>query len=466
MRRLGVIAAMLVAALIAGAIASRPSRGDGGPYLVRAIFDNAAFVVSGEQVRIAGAPVGSVNSLDVTKGPTRRAAVTLEIDNTAFTPFYADATCSIRPQSLIAERYVDCNPGTSNSTPLPKIEHGGGAGSYLLPVTRTQSPVDTDIVQDISQQPLRERLSIILDELGTGLAARGSDLNDVIRRANPALGHTDQVLKILAQQNRVLAQLATDSDKVLAPLARVRRSMAGFIVGANQTALAGASRAAAIAQSFHLLPSFLSQLRPLMIDLGALADQGTPLMQSLGQSASALGRQFENLTPFAKAARPALIELGNALQQSQPLLLASTPLANRLNSLGTQAAPAAKDLNRLTASLDVTGAIQQLMRVLFYGTSATNAFDSIGHYARAQGIVGDCTGYALTPVTGCSANFSSSSAAADVPSGRTMRARRARAARTGRAAPAGQASGAAAGTTNARTQQLGHLLDYLIGGGR
>ena len=55
-----------------------------------------------------------------------------------------------------------------------------------------------------------------------------------------------------------------------------------------------------------------------MADLGSLADQGTPLMTSLGQSASALGRQFANLTPFASKARTALIELGASARESQP----------------------------------------------------------------------------------------------------------------------------------------------------
>ena len=93
---------------------SGSSRGAGAPYLVRAIFDDAAFAVAGEDVRIAGADVGSIQSLDVT--PDRRhAAVTLAIDDARFTPFYANATCSIRPQSLIGERYVDCDPGSSSA---------------------------------------------------------------------------------------------------------------------------------------------------------------------------------------------------------------------------------------------------------------------------------------------------------------------------------------------------------------
>ena len=257
MRRVGLIVAVLV--LVAGlwAIAgpgfSRSAGPDGGgSYQVRAIFDNAAFAVPGEDVRVAGAPVGSITSLGVTS--TNRAAVTMTIDNAGFVPFHANATCAIRPQSLIAERYVDCDPGTSSAPPLQRIQRGQGAGSYLLPVTRTSSPIDVDIVQNISQEPIRQRLSIILDELGTGLAARGSDLNAVIRRADPALGATNQVFKILASQNAVLAQLASDSDAVLAPLARARTQIADFVTQANTTAVASAQRSADISRSIQLLP--------------------------------------------------------------------------------------------------------------------------------------------------------------------------------------------------------------------
>ncbi len=137
-------------------------------------------------------------------------------------------------------------------------------------------------------------------------------------------------------------------------------------------------------------------------------------MASLGQSAAALGRQFQNLTPFAQAARPALIELGKTSQQSQPSLLATIPLARTLLNVGTQGVPSANSLDKLTASLDRTGAIEQLMAVLFYGTTAGNGFDSIGHYVRTEPLVGDCTGYAQTPVLGCSANFTTASGSADV----------------------------------------------------
>lgn len=457
---------MLITAAVIAAVANASGGSGGDPYYVRAIFDDASFAVNGEQVRIAGAPVGSIASLGVCTtqtaacrpGTLNKAAVTLEIDDARFTPFHANATCAIRPQSLIGEMYVDCNPGTAAAPELKRIDSGPGTGDYYLPVTQTSSPVDFDIVQDIYQEPVAQRLAIILNELGTGLAARGSDLNAVIRRADPALGNTDQVLKILAGQNRALAKLATDSSAVLGPLARQRKALADFITQANTTSQASAVRAADISKSIRLLPGFLTQLRPLMADLGTLSDQGTPLASDLGRSAAALGREFQALTPFATTARTALINLGAAAQKSQAPLIATIPLAQQLGRLGTQAAPAATELNRLTASLDKTGAIGQLMAVLFYGTTAANGFDSLGHYVRDELLVSDCTGFSVTPVTGCSAKFVKGSAAAATASAAAV-SPASRAVLTNATAKAG------ASVAGATAAPLSRLLDYLIGPG-
>jgi ABC-type transporter Mla subunit MlaD len=457
MRRLGAIGSVLVALAITVSLgATSSSRGAGGPYLVRAIFDDAAFAVPGEDVRIAGAPVGSIDSLDVTAD--HKAAVTIAITTASFTPFHADATCAIRPQSLIGEKYVDCEPGSSSAPQLTKITSGPGTGSYYLPVTRTTSPVDSDIVQNIYQEPIRQRFALILDELGTGLAARGSDLNAVIHRANPALGQTDKVLQILAHQNHQLAQLSTDSNAVLTPLAKVKTAIADFIAQANTTSVASAARATDESRSIQLFPPFLRALRPLMVSLGQLADQGTPLMASLGQSATALGRQFQNLAPFARTARPALIALGKSSAQSQPLLEATLPLAQRLRKLGSHTLAPATSLDRLTASLDQTGAIEQLMSVLFYGVSAANGFDSSGHYVRTEPQVGSCTAYVKVLTPGCAANFAkakgaaASAAASPPPTAQVTRV-------------ATKAASAATAKPSTSTALRG-LLRYLIGSGR
>jgi phospholipid/cholesterol/gamma-HCH transport system substrate-binding protein len=447
-RRVAAITVAVVVLLAAALIVRSAGGSGGGSYTVRAIFDDASFAAAGEDVRIAGANVGSITALGVTAD--KRAAVTLSISDRRFAPFHADASCAIRPQSLIGEQYVDCQPGSAAAPALARVTRGPGAGSYLLPVTQTSSPIDSDIVQNISTEPVRQSLAVIINEFGTGLAARGSDLNAVIHRANPALGDTDRVLKILAGQNHVLAQLATSSDTVLAPLARERSRLSDFVVQANTTAVASAARAADIRRTFALFPSFLRQLRPLMADLGALADQGTPLLRQLGTSASALGRQFANLTPFAATARTSLIDLGAAAQQSQPSLVATLPLAQRLQRLGSAGAPTAANLDKLTASLNSTGAIQQLMSLLFNGASAGNGFNSLGHYLRDEPLVSSCTNYATSALLGCSANFASAKTATAAPA---------------RTDPVVSAAVSATAAPSGATASLHGLLAYLIGRG-
>ncbi len=457
MRRIAAAAALLLAAgalLVVGVGA----RGGGpSPYNVRAIFDDASAVVTGEDVRIAGAPVGTITAEGVTRD--KKAALTLEIDRSAFVPFHANASCQIRVQSVIGEKFVDCNPGTSAYPALTRIRRGPGAGSYYLPVTQTQSPVDFDIVQNISRLPVREQFALILNELGTGLAARGSDLNAVIRRADPALGYTDQVLKILARQNHQLAQLATNSNTVLGALARVKNQLTGFIQNANTTSVASAARATDEARSFHLLPGFLRQLQPLERDLGSLAQQGTPLFTTLSQAAPSINSQYQQLAPFARATRTSLIALGKSAVQQQPALLATIPLDRRLERLGKYTAPAATLLDRLLSSLQSTGGIQQLMTLLYNGTGATNGFDAVGHYIRTQSLFGSCTAYAKVPVPGCSANFVHTGSAAVA---NTML----RFSHDKPAVAAAVRSVQQTGSPRPPTRSLSSLLSYLLGAAR
>src|SRR5438270_3676477 len=166
---IGVAAVVLVALL---AISAGKSK---GTYQVRAIFDDAGNIIPGENVKIDGVKVGTVGSVEPT--PQEKAAVVLEIDNKGFADFRADASCTIRPQALIGEKFVDCLPtqprveGTPLPAPLRKIPSGQeGAGQHLLPVTNTHSPVDVDRLNDSNRLPIRQRFTILRNGLGAGPA--------------------------------------------------------------------------------------------------------------------------------------------------------------------------------------------------------------------------------------------------------------------------------------------------------
>jgi phospholipid/cholesterol/gamma-HCH transport system substrate-binding protein len=385
-------------------------------YFVRAIFDNASTLVTGEDVKVAGVPVGVISDLEVTHD--KKAAVSLRIDDSKFVPWKADASCKIGSQGLIGEKFVDCEPGSAAADPLRKIESGDGEGERLLPVERTSSPVDLDLVNDIMRLPYRQRFAILLQEFGTGLAGRGGDLNEVIHRANPALRETDEVLKILADQNRTLARLASDSDTVLGPLARERESLADFIVQANATGQAAAERRGDLRESIRLLPDFLRELRPLMADLEDFTDQGTPLLTDLNAAAPALGRLIKGQGTLSDAARESFPSLGDALERGRPALIDARPLIRDLGALGREAAPVSVKLDELTRSLNRTGAIERLNDVLYYLALVSNGFDGLGHYLRAGLLTNVCSTYAVQFSSGCQSTFYDPSAESASASGR------------------------------------------------
>ena len=217
-----------------------------------------------------------------------------------------------------------------------------------------------DVINNTLRLPYRERLSILLSELGTALAGRGEELNKVIHRANPALRETDDVLKILADQNRELARLARNSDEALAPLAREREAFADFVVKANETGQASAERSDDIRRGIALLPDFLAELEPLMADLEDFADQGIPLLADLGDSAPALGRLIKAQGTLADSSRESFPSLGDALERGRPALIRSRPLFQDLNKLGKQLGPTSIDLDDLLKSLDQTGGLERL----------------------------------------------------------------------------------------------------------
>jgi len=414
MRRVAALA-VLIAAVVAVVLVVGLG-GEDNPYRVRAIFDNAGFVIPGEDVKVAGVKVGKIAELDVTDD--FKAAVVLEITDPGYQDFRQDAECEVRPQSLIGERFVECRPtqahapGEQAAAPLERIGDGPGKGEYLLPVERTSKAVDIDLINDVMREPERERLSIILAELGTGLAGRGEDLDAVIRRANPALKEVDDVLAILASQNRTLERLATDSDTVLAPLARERRHVASALENSAEVAQAAAERRAELEAGLQRLPGFLRELRPTMTRLGALSDEMTPVLSDLGAAAPSVNRLILQLGPFSTAAVPALESLGEAAEIGTPAVTDARPVIADLRRAATSALPVARSAANILTSLRRTRGIERAMDYVFYQVAAINGFDSFGHYLRAGLIVNGCSTYATEPVLGCSSGWAGSSASA------------------------------------------------------
>jgi ABC-type transporter Mla subunit MlaD len=408
-----------VAALVAVVLLATSAGGSGGGYSVRAIFDDAGNLTVGEDVKIDGVKVGTVGS--VTPTPFAKAAVVLNIENPGFQDFREDASCTIRPQALIGEKFVDCLPtqqrveNTQLPPPLKTIPSGQeGAGQVLLPVTGTHSPVDPDLLGDITRLPEAQRLTIVLNELGAGFAGRGADLNAVLHRSNPALQGLEQVLAILAKENKTLEDLAVEGDRATAPLAAERARLIGFVKESGKVARASANQRGALAQNLAAFPAFLEQLGPAMERLGRFAQQTTPTFEDLGIAAPGINKTFQNTAPFSKSFEGFLQALGKNAKNTASALKAVEPLLPLAKGLGKNAKPFAGNLSGLLTNLKSTGGLERLLDFIYLGGASINGYDALGHFLRTEIFASTCLTYSVqtnpTCTTGKFIGASSSSA--------------------------------------------------------
>ncbi len=421
MRRIAAIA-LACAAAAALVIAAAEANDDGGGYEVRAIFDNSGFLAPGMDVRVAGANAGSVAELDVTfpdetalldgSDEPGKAVVVLRIDDPGFQDFRKDASCQIYPQSLLGEKFVDCEPtqprapGTEPPPELDVIAEGErGEGQRLLPLERNGKSVDLDLVNNIMREPYPDRFRLILNDLGAGLAARGDELAEIVERSNPALRETNKVLAVLARQNRALEGLARNSDAVMTELAGERDRVASFINEATTVGEATLSRRAELEQTFARFPGFLRELRATMGELRSFSDASAPVFSDLGDAAPALTRASLALEPFSAAGTRAFTTLGDAADEAGAPLRAADPVIRQARDLAVAGAPAITELSLLLATLRRTGGFQGLLETIFGLGGTLNAFDSLGHFTRAVIPANVCFDYTSIEQSGCGATF-------------------------------------------------------------
>jgi phospholipid/cholesterol/gamma-HCH transport system substrate-binding protein len=423
MRKAIVIGGLVAAAIVAIVLISSGG-GESSGYVVRAIFDNGGFMVKGEQVRVAGANVGQIESVGVTlpgevdsyeggkeQAVSGKAVIVMQITDPGFQDFRSDATCLIRPQSLIGEKFVDCRPtlprapGAKPAAALKKIPSGQpGAGEYLLPLENNSTSVDPDLINDINKLPYAQRFRLIFNELGAGLAGRGADIEAAVKRANPALRDLDRLLGILNSQSKQLTQLNADSEQILEPLARERAQVAGFFTNSGAAAQATTERGKALEESLQKFPAFLRQFRTTMRSLQGFSDVATPVFADLGKAAPSFTETTQLLTPFSAASTVALKSLGATGEEAGPTLRAADPVVRKTSQLALTGVSPTTSLAKFLASTKETKGFDALTELIYNFTAASNGFDKYGHFSRLLVTLTNCLEYEVE-ASGCSAKF-------------------------------------------------------------
>jgi phospholipid/cholesterol/gamma-HCH transport system substrate-binding protein len=425
MRGKWLIAAGLVAAVVVVVLLLAGGGNGNNGYVVRGIFDSGGFMVAGEEVRVAGATVGEIESVGVTEpgeidsyedgrpqAVPGKAVIAMKIADPAFQDFREDASCLIRPQSLIGEKFVDCRPtlprapGSKPAPALQEIPDGQpGEGQFLLPLENNSTSVDPDLINNINQLTYVQRFRLILNELGAGLAGRGEDVEEVVKRANPVLRDADRVFGILRAQRNQLAQLAADSEQILAPLSRERTSVVGFFSNAGAAAQASAEEGDSVEASLQKLPAFLRELRTTMGSFEYFTEAGTPVVEALGKAAPSFTQATRALTPFSAASTVSLKALGATGEVAGPKIRAADPVVVKTRNLANTGAVPTTELANFLVSAKKSGGFDSIADTIYNSAASTNEFDRYGHFTRSLFALTNCIDYETAPASGCGANF-------------------------------------------------------------
>jgi virulence factor Mce-like protein len=404
MKRALASAAVVIAVAAFLLIAGGASNGTAaGTYRIE--LDNAFGLVPGSDFKVAGVPAGTISSLGLDQ-KTLHAVVTVQITQSGLGQFHRDAFCQSRPQSLIGEYFLDCQPGASG----PVLKSGS-----TIPVTNTQSTIPADLLQNVLRMPYRERLTLIINELGAAAAGRSGDLQAALRRAVPALTETDNVLNILANDSKTLQQLTVNSDAVVGALANNSVLVQRFITEANNAATETATQQGNLRTTLAELPGFLEQLRPALAKLDSATTANQPVLVNLNASARQLNRLLVDLPPFSHSAIPAIRSLGQASVTGRRALIAAKPTVAALNQFSKPTPELAQNLAIVGHDLDnrsraveadsrspggkgFTG-LEALLQYAFNQPLAINSFGQFGHLLAVDAFLDPrCAPYA-TPAT-------------------------------------------------------------------
>ncbi len=300
-------AAALVIAVVAVAVILLSS---GSTYQVKAIFQNASQIVSGDLVEVAGNSVGTVTNIALT--PNGQAQLTLGITAKAIDPLRQGTTATVREvsQSGIASRYVDLDLGSANN---PAIHDGG-----VIPTQQTTSEVDLDELYNTLNGPTRKGLQDVFQGSAAQYQGQGGSAQLAWEYLNPAVASASVLLGELNRSPATLTSFLVNSSHLLSDLSQRQADLSGVVSNLATTEEALAAQPAALGNSLQRLPGFMALADTTFVNLRSALDALTPLVNDSKPVAPKLQQLLTQLKPLAQDAVPTVNALSNIVRRPGP----------------------------------------------------------------------------------------------------------------------------------------------------
>lgn len=281
---------------------------NGGTYQVRAVFQNASQIVSGDQVEVGGTPVGSVSGIALT--PNGQARLTLNITDKSFHPLRQGTTATVRQLSLsgIAGRYIELRPGPVNR---PAIRNNG-----TIPTTDTTSAVDLDEIFNTLNGPTLKGLQNVFAGSAAQYKGAGKKAQAALAYLNPAVAASSMLFSELDRGNGgYFTQFVTKTSKLVSDAATRSSDLTGLVSHLSTTTRALAAQKTNLAGTLQRLPGFMAEADTTFVNLRRALDQLKPLVDDSKPVAPKLQQLLVQLRPLARNAVPTVNDLSDIISR-------------------------------------------------------------------------------------------------------------------------------------------------------
>lgn len=334
--RVAALGALIVAVVaVAVILLSR-----GTSYQVRAIFQNASQIVSGDEVQVAGAQIGSVSKIALT--PEGQAELTLTINSSLYQPLRQGTHAIVRDPGLssIAARYVQLDLGPATA---PKIANNG-----VIPAYDTTSEVDLDQLFNTLNPATRKGLQNVIQGSALEYQGKGQMANVAWEYLNPAIASSSVLFAELNRDTAKFTRFIVTSSNLVTDLASRQSNLSGLVSHLSTTFSALARQQVALGQSVQRLPPFMRLTNTTFVNLRntlGVHTQGPDTLTALinatkpdvnplpGYPNGRLQALLQQLRPTAIDAVPTVRDLSNIISRPSPYGTCTVSNPNACNDL-------------------------------------------------------------------------------------------------------------------------------------
>jgi virulence factor Mce-like protein len=306
-------------------------------YNIQVAFPEATGLQKNLDVRASGITIGKVRTVEVDKA-TSRTLATLAIDD-EYAPLPSDMNAVLRTKTLLGETFVELTQGTASA---PKIFDGGRLDDGQVAET-----VELDEIFQTYDPTTRKAIQMWQQELGRGVQGRGESLNNAFGHLPEFTDSAADLLTVLYRQEGAVRGLFRDTGQVYEALTRDEGKLGSLIRNSHALFSQTASQREALAEAFHIFPTFLDEsrltlnrlesfsrhARPLVQDLRPVAEELRPTLVSLRSLAPSLRTYFNGFDRQITISKRSLPALKDILDETPPLFRSLGPFLSEFNPI-------------------------------------------------------------------------------------------------------------------------------------